>query len=82
MTEGEILQKLTAIVRDVFDFPSLIVSPSTTASDVPEWDSLNHITLVVEVERQFGIKFQTAEVEELKNVGELISLVKDKLEHR
>ena len=79
MTDDEILQKLTPVFRDVFDNPELEISPSTTADDVEEWDSVNHITLIVEIEQKFGIKFQTAELEELKNVGELVRLIASKL---
>ena len=79
MTDDEILQKLTPVFRDVFDNPELELSPSTTADDVEEWDSVNHITLIVEIEQKFGIKFQTAELEELKNVGELVRLISSKL---
>ena len=49
-----------------------------TAADVPGWDSVNHITLVVETERVFGIKFRTTEIEDLKNVGDLFRLIKAK----
>ena len=79
MTDDEILQKLTPVFRDVFDNPELEISPSTTADDVEEWDSVNHITLIVEIEQKFGIKFQTAELDELKNVGELVRLIASKL---
>jgi acyl carrier protein len=50
-----------------------------TATDVPAWDSLSHITLIVAVEREFGIRFTTAEVAALMNVGDLADLVQKKL---
>ena len=79
MTESEILQKLTVVLRDVFDLPDLVLKNSTTAQDIDEWDSVNHIMLLVETERQFKVKFQTAEVEEMKNVGDLVSMIRVKL---
>jgi len=51
------------------------VSRSMTAVDVAEWDSLNHINLIVAIEREFKIKFTTAEVAGLKNAGDLIDLI-------
>ena len=69
MDQSAILSALTDIFRTVFDDPTLTLRPQTTAEDVPDWDSMNHIVMVVEVERRFGIKFGTAEMEELKNVG-------------
>lgn len=79
MEDYEILQQLTAIFRDVFDDPDLQLTPATTAKDVPGWDSMNHITIVVAAERHFGVKFLTAEVETLQNVGELTKLLAAKL---
>jgi len=50
-----------------------------TAEDVEGWDLMNHIFIVVEIEKRFGVKFQAAEMEELKNVGELTALVREKV---
>jgi len=79
MDESAIYSKLNQIFRETLGNDSIELTPETTAEDVPEWDSMNHIFLVVEVERNFGIKFQTAEMEELKNVGELVQLIRTKL---
>lgn len=79
MDEPAILAKLTQIFRDTLGNDSIVLTPQTTADDVAEWDSMNHIFLVVEIERAFGIKFQTAEMEELKNVGDLVHLIVAKL---
>jgi acyl carrier protein len=79
MTEAEVLNKLNEIFRDLFDLPDLELNPEMSAADIDEWDSVNHVMLVVEIERQFKIKFHTAEVEEMKNVGDLLKLILDKL---
>jgi acyl carrier protein len=79
MTEADILRKLTAIFLDIFDLPVIHLTAGTTADDVPGWDSVNHITLVVETETVFGVKFRTTEIEELKNVGDLVQLIKAKI---
>ncbi len=59
--------------------PDLEVTPETSAEDVPEWDSLRHISIVVGAEEMFGIRFRTAELEELRNVGELTALIARRL---
>jgi acyl carrier protein len=79
MTEAEILQKLNEVFRDLFDLPDLELSPEMSAADIDEWDSVNHVMLVVEIERQFKVKFHTAEVEEMKNVGDLVNLIVEKI---
>jgi acyl carrier protein len=62
-------------MEDVFDLDDLSVTSATTAEDIEEWDSLSHIRLVVAIERKFKIKFKTAEIEGLKNVGDLVDLI-------
>lgn len=79
MTEAEIYAELTDIFRDVLDDGGIVLTPDTTADDVEGWDSMNHIFLLVEIEKHFGVKFQAAEMEELKNVGELVIVLKEKL---
>ena len=79
MNQDQILHDLTGIFRDVFDDPALRLTPTTTAQDVPGWDSMNHITIVVAAERHFGIKVQTAEIEGLQNVGQFVALIESKL---
>lgn len=80
MDDSQILTQVREIIADVLDQPDLQVSTATTATDVAGWDSFNHINIVVAVERRFGIKVNTAEVEDLRNVGELVALVGRKLE--
>jgi acyl carrier protein len=79
MTDPEIYDALNAIFRKVLEDDSITLKAETTAEDVEEWDSMNHIFLVVEIEKRFGVKFQAAEMEELKNVGELAALVRDRI---
>jgi acyl carrier protein len=80
MTEPELYAGLNEIFRQVLDDDSIDLKPTMTADDVDGWDSMNHIFIVVEIEKRFGIKFQAAEMEELKDVGELATLVREKVE--
>jgi len=74
-----LLEPLQEVFRDVFDDPDLVIGESMTANDVSGWDSLMHINLIIAVESRFGVKFATAEISSLKNVGMLAQLVADKL---
>ncbi|HEX9702387.1 MAG TPA: acyl carrier protein [Rhodospirillales bacterium] len=80
MTSTEIYEKLTVIFRDVFDDDGIAPTPEMTAADVREWDSLSHIRLIVAVEKALGIRFTSAEVAELKNVGQFAELINEKVE--
>jgi acyl carrier protein len=78
-TEQTIREQLNQVFREVFDDDSIEISDGMTAADVEEWDSLNHINLIVAVERTFGIRFSTKEVNGLANVGEFVALISSKL---
>jgi acyl carrier protein len=79
MQESEIYQRLTKIFHNVMDDDSIVLTPELTAADVKEWDSFNHINLIVAIEQAFKIKFQTAELESMKNVGHLVALIEKKV---
>ena len=72
---NEIYERLNYIFRDVFDDDSLSVTPATTAADIEDWDSLSHITLMAAVEDEFRMKFSMKEVVEMKNVGEMVTII-------
>lgn len=74
-----IYAELTPIFRDLFDDENLVPTPELTAAEVPDWDSFNHINLVVAVEEHFGVKFHAAELESLQSVGQLVALLDQKL---
>ncbi len=67
----DVMSELSQIFQDVFDEPDLMVSRSMTASDVAGWDSLQHVTLILQIESRLGIRFTSAEVSDLKSVGDL-----------
>jgi len=70
--------RLGVIFREVFDDESIEIFDAMTADDLDEWDSLSHITLVLAVEREFGLKLKAAEVGALANVGEMIKLLMER----
>ena len=80
MQQPEIYSKLTEIFHDVFDDPSIVIGPGTSAADVPAWDSLNYINVMIAVMAEFGVKFQTSDLEQLHNVGDMVDAIQKKLE--
>jgi acyl carrier protein len=78
LEKSEIVSRLTPIFRDVFDNDAMVVSEGMTAADVPTWDSLSNINMIIAVEKAFGVKFSIKDVRNLKNVGELLELIKRK----
>ncbi len=79
LTRRDILARIQGILAEVTDNEALQVTEGTTANDVPDWDSINHVKLLIGLETDLGFRFETAEVTGLHNVGELIDLVEKKL---
>jgi acyl carrier protein len=75
VSKDEILAGLTEILFDTFGRSDFEVTRETKASDIAEWDSFNHINIIVASEIRFGIKFRTAELEGLRNVGEFVDVI-------
>jgi acyl carrier protein len=76
----QIRSHIQEIFRDVFDDPTLLINSETNSDQIPDWDSLAHLSLVTSIERHFKIKFALGELQTLKNVGEMVSLIEKKLE--
>ena len=79
MERTDIYDKLNDIFVDVLDLDEVVLTDSTTADDIEEWDSLSHVQLVVAIEKAFGIKFTALEIMKWKNVGELVDSIAQKL---
>ncbi|MBQ9313256.1 MAG: acyl carrier protein [Bacteroidales bacterium] len=79
MERQEILKQVNEVFMDVLDNEDIVLSDTTTADDVEEWDSLTHVQLIVEVEKHFKIKFTSQEILTWKNVGEMITSIENKI---
>lgn len=75
----EIYERLNSVFQDVFDDESITVDANTTSEDIEDWDSLEHINLIVAIENEFDIKFGMNEVTGMKNVGEMVKIINDKI---
>lgn len=74
-----IRERIENVFRTVLKNKTIELSDSTTAADVPGWDSITHLELIIEVEKEFGIEISGFDVMNLKNVGDLIKLVQRKV---
>ena len=79
MINTQILDKLTDIFREELDNEEIVLSAETTADDIEEWDSLSHIQLIVAVEKAFGIRFTSSEIQSWNNVGEMMASLEAKV---
>ncbi|MGD0986928.1 MAG: acyl carrier protein [Candidatus Sulfotelmatobacter sp.] len=75
MEKLQIYARLDMIFQEVFDDDLIRLTPELSAKDVDGWDSLNHIRLMLTIEKAFKIKFSTSEIGKLENVGDLVDLI-------
>lgn len=78
MNEKEIYSELEEVFEEIFD-EKVSLSADTTADDIEDWDSLTHITLIAAVENKFRIKFKMKEVSSMKNIGEMVSIISERI---
>ncbi|MBQ6244029.1 MAG: acyl carrier protein [Bacteroidales bacterium] len=78
MERNEIFSRLEEVFRDVLDNDEIVLTDTTTADDIEEWDSLTHIQLIVAIEKTFQVKFTSKEILSWKNVGELADCIQSK----
>ena len=79
MDKAQIQQAVQSIFRDILDQPALLLQPDTSADDVEDWDSLNHIHLVNAIEKHFKIRFTVKEIQSWLVVGDMLTSIEDKL---
>lgn len=79
MTRTEILARIAGHLSDVLDLEDVKLTEASTAEDFEEWDSINHVRLLIQIEQGFGFQFSSNEVGMVANIGQLVDLVEAKL---
>ena len=77
--DKKILEKISEIFNNIFNLKNHKLKNSTSAKDIPSWDSLNHVKLIITIENKFKIKFNADEIVEMNNVVDLIKNIKKKI---
>ena len=75
MTREEVFERLNKVFQEVFDDETIEVNDDTTSEDIDDWDSFEHINLIVAVEEEFSIKIPMGKVVNMKNVGEMADII-------
>lgn len=79
MTREDVFEKLNEVFREYFDDEEIELKENTTADDIEDWDSLEHINLIVAVENFFDMKFTMGEVTTMKNVGAMVDIILERI---
>lgn len=75
MTREEVYERINKVFREVFDDDTIVVTNTTTSEDIDDWDSFEHINLIVAVEKEFSFKVPMGKVVTMKDVGEMVNLI-------
>jgi acyl carrier protein len=79
MNSTEIFNNVVASMKEVFEDDSIVVTTETNAEDIENWDSLTHIVLISTIEKKFKLRFALGELQALRNVGDMVQLIQNKL---
>ena len=79
MTRESVFEKLNEIFRNNFDDDEIVLNDETSSADIDDWDSLEHINLVVTIQDAFNVKFNIDEVNAMKNVRDIVDLILEKI---
>lgn len=82
MTTEQIYTELTRVFRDVLQAENLVIGPTTVAEDVKGWDSAAHVNLILAIEMELNVVFNTGEIDEMRTVGDLVDAIERKLANR
>jgi acyl carrier protein len=82
VTDQAIYEKLTSIFRTILEDNSIILHAETSESDIAGWDSFNNASLIAAIEKEFAIRFRTAELQSLRSVGSFVEIIRAKLQGR
>lgn len=75
MTREDVYERLNKVFQEVFDDDTIEVNDSTTADDIEDWDSFEHINLIVAIEQEFSFKIPMGKTISMKNVGEMVDII-------
>jgi acyl carrier protein len=79
MTRDEIRARLEDWLADVLDLDQVVLKDESTAEEFADWDSVNHVRLLIKIEQELGFQFNSSDVGMVETAGELIDLIEKKL---
>jgi len=70
-------ERIVEIMKVVFGETTINVN--TIQENMEQWNSLNHLILVSELEEEFNVEFEPDEIAEMKSVKQIVFFVRQKL---
>lgn len=78
MTEKDILDLIAEKLSDILEIDDPVITRDSSADDFEDWDSINHVRLLISIETALNISFGSGEVGMIENVGQLADLIASK----
>jgi len=75
MTRDTVREMIARNLADVLDEDHIDLVDQTRADEVDGWDSVNHVKLIIAIESEMGIRFESDEITAPENVGALVDLI-------
>ena len=79
MQDNNIYEKLNALFNSFFKTSGINLTPTSTTEDIPQWDSMNHVQLMLKVEETFSVRFKHAEIAAFENVGDMVAAIRKRI---
>lgn len=74
--DGATFERVRTIIARTFKIQPQLVTPQSSAGQLPGWDSFGHLTLMMEVEKEFSLRFSTEKLNESKTASDICELVR------
>ena len=77
LNRKETLAAINTIFNGIVGNGGVMLTEYSIAAETEEWDSLNHIRFIVELEKRFGLRIKTADIAGLKSVQRILEVLED-----
>jgi acyl carrier protein len=73
-------EQVRGIASDLFAIPPDRITAESSPETIESWDSTQHLNFVLALEEKFGFQLSPEEMEQMRNIGEIVKLVGSKLQ--
>jgi acyl carrier protein len=68
-------EQVQNVASDIFGIPANQITAESSPETIDNWDSMQHLNLVLAIEEKFGVQLDPEDIEEMKNIGAVAALV-------
>lgn len=75
------MEKFNEIVSKIFNLKTENIKDKMSSKDIPDWDSMNYLLFIANLEKEFNVSFTMDEVLNAKSLGEIRTLIQSKIKY-